>query len=105
MSSQELENAPELLLPRACALRKDDPGETLKLYAGWAETYDHTMLDGLAYYSPQQIAALAASTEERRDVWGLDVGCGTGLIVNSLRAHDFNRVDGLDYSASMLSVA
>tara|TARA_B100001057_G_scaffold482162_1_gene557122 strand:- start:299 stop:955 length:657 start_codon:yes stop_codon:yes gene_type:complete len=105
MISRELENTPELLLARAYALRGDDPDATLKLYADSAETYDHTMLDGLAYRSPQQIAALAALIEERRDVRVLDVGCGTGLLANSLRAHGFNRVDGLDYSAPMLSVA
>lgn len=105
MTSHELENTPEQLLARAYALRGDDPNETLKLYADWAETYDHTMLDGLAYRSPLQIAVLAASTEKRRDVRVLDVGCGTGLLANSLRAHGFSRVDGLDYSAPMLSVA
>ena len=105
MTSHELDNTPEQLLARAYALRGDDPNETLKLYADWAETYDHTMLDGLAYRSPLQIAALAASTEKRRDVRVLDVGCGTGLLANSLRAHGFSRVDGLDYSAPMLAVA
>ena len=105
MTSKELENTPEQLLARAYALRGDDPDETLQLYADWAETYDQTMLDGLAYRSPQLIAALVAVTEERRDVRVLDVGCGTGLLANSLRAHGFNRVDGLDYSAPMLSVA
>ena len=105
MTSHELENTPQQLLARAYALREDDPNETLKLYADWAETYDHTMLDGLAYRSPLQIAALAASTEKRRDVRVLDVGCGTGLLANSLRAHGFSRIDGLDYSAPMLSVA
>ena len=105
MTSHRLENTPEQLLARAYALRSDHPDETLKLYADWAETYDQTMLDGLAYRSPQQIAALAAVTEERRDVRVLDVGCGTGLLASSLRAHGFNQVDGLDYSAPMLSVA
>ena len=104
MTSKELENTPEQLLARAYALRGDDPDETLQLYADWAETYDQTMLDGLAYRSPQLIAALVAVTVERRDVRVLDVA-GTGLLANSLRAHGFNRVDGLDYSAPMLSVA
>jgi predicted TPR repeat methyltransferase len=100
-----LENTPEQLLARAYALRGDDPDETLKLYADWAETYDQTMLDGLSYRSPQRIATLAAEAVARRDVWALDVGCGTGLLANSLRAEGFNRVDGLDYSAPMLAVA
>jgi predicted TPR repeat methyltransferase len=100
-----LENTPEQLLARAYALRGDDPDETQKLYADWAETYDQTMLDGLSYRSPQRIATLAAEAVARRDVWALDVGCGTGLLANSLRAEGFNRVDGLDYSAPMLAVA
>ena len=100
-----LENTPEQLLARAYALCGDDPDETLKLYADWAETYDQTMLDGLSYRSPQRIATLAAEAVARRDVWALDVGCGTGLLANSLRAEGFNRVDGLDYSAPMLAVA
>ena len=105
MTSYEFENTPEQLLARAYALRGNDLDETLKLYADWAETYDQTMLVGLAYRSPQRIATLAAVTESRRDVRVLDVGCGTGLLANSLRANGFDRVDGLDYSAPMLSVA
>ena len=105
MTSYELENTPEQLLARAYALRGNDLDETLELYADWAETYDQTMLEGLAYCSPQRIATLAAVTESRRDVRVLDVGCGTGLLANSLRANGFDRVDGLDYSAPMLSVA
>ena len=46
--NHELENTPEQMLARAYALRGDDPDETQKLYADWAETYDQTMLDGLA---------------------------------------------------------
>jgi len=99
------ENTPEQLLARAYGLRGDDPGETLQLYADWAETYDQTMLDGLSYSSPRRIAALAAATEARRDSRVLDVGCGTGLLAYCLRAQGFNRVDGLDYSAPMLAVA
>ena len=103
--NHEPENTPEKLLARAYELRGNDPDETLKLYADWAETYDQTMLDGLSYRSPQRIAKLAAVTEPRRDVRVLDVGCGTGLLASSLRAQGFNRVDGLDYSVPMLAVA
>jgi len=104
-TNDEIENTPEQLLSRAYALRGKDPEETLKLYADWAETYDQTMLDGLSYQSPQRIASLAAMTETRRVVRVLDVGCGTGLLAESLRAEGFHRIDGLDYSAPMLAVA
>ena len=101
----ELENTPEQLLAHAYALQSNDPDETLKLYADWAETYDQSMIEGLSYRSPQRIATLAAMTEARRDVRVLDVGCGTGLLARCLRAQGFNRVDGLDFSAPMLQVA
>ena len=103
--NDELDDTPEQLLARAYALRGNDPDETRKLYSDWAETYDQTMLDGLSYSSPRRIAALAAVTEARRDARILDVGCGTGLLASYLRAHGFNRVDGLDHSAPMLAVA
>ena len=44
----EFENTPEQMLARAYALTANDSEETLRLYADWAETYDQTMLDGLA---------------------------------------------------------
>ena len=103
--NDELRNTPEQLLARAYALSGNDADATLKLYADWAETYDQTMLDGLSYQSPQRIASLAAMTEAQRDVRVLDVGCGTGLLASCLRAEGFTRIDGLDYSAPMLSVA
>ena len=102
---RETENTPERLLARAYALRNDDPEETLKLYADWAETYDQTMLDGLAYRSPRRIATLTAVSEPRRGARVLDVGCGTGLLAACLREEGFTRIDGLDYSAPMLAVA
>ena len=103
--NDKLDDTPEQLLARAYALRGNEPDETRKLYSDWAETYDQTMLDGLSYSSPRRIATLAAVTEARRDARILDVGCGTGLLASYLRAHGFNRVDGLDYSAPMLAVA
>ena len=50
--NDELAKTPEQLLARAYALRGNDPDETLKLYADWAETYDQTMLDGLSSITP-----------------------------------------------------
>ena len=95
----------EDLLRRAYALSGEDPAETKALYRDWAETYDGTMMDGLAYVSPMKIAALLAEHVTDRDTRVLDVGCGTGLLATFLREQGFGRIDGLDYSAEMLAVA
>ena len=68
----------EDLLRRAYALSGEDPAETKALYRDWAETYDGTMMDGLAYVSPIKIAALLAKHQPDRDMRVLDVGCGVG---------------------------
>ena len=95
----------EDLLRRAYALSGEDPAETKALYRDWAETYDGTMMDGLAYVSPMKIAALLAEHVTDRDPRVLDVGCGTGLLATFLAEQGFGRIDGLDYSAEMLAVA
>ncbi len=91
------------LLERAYSLETDE--DTRALYRDWAGTYDRTMLDGLGYTSPAHIAALLASHLRDRQSSVLDVGCGTGLAGAELAGHGFTVIDGLDYSAEMLSVA
>lgn len=91
------------MLERAYSLRSDE--DTHALYRDWATTYDQTMLDGLGYVSPALVANLLAETAADRDGIVLDVGCGTGLAGMELVRHGFTTIDGLDYSADMLSVA
>ena len=62
------------------------------------------MLDGLAYRSPQLIAALVAVTEERRDVRVLDVGCGLAYS-QTVYAHGFQSSRWPGLLRPMLSVA
>lgn len=91
------------LLERAYSLETDE--DTHALYRDWAETYDNTMLDGLGYVLPALVARLLADSTNTRDGAVLDVGCGTGLAGAELARHGFTTIDGLDYSADMLSVA
>lgn len=91
------------LLERAYGLADDE--DTRRLYRDWAETYDTTMLDGLGYLSPRLVSELLASGVADRAVRVLDAGAGTGLAGQELSALGFSNIDGIDYSAEMLSVA
>ena len=93
------------LLARAYALTGIDGAETKALYRDWAATYDDTMLEGLGYQSPAKVAALLASQNPALGANILDVGCGTGLLAEHLRALGFANIDGLDFSADMLAEA
>jgi len=95
----------EALLRRAYELDGTDPVETRALYRDWAQTYDGTMLDGLAYVSPMKIAEQVSGLVTNPSAAILDVGCGTGLLSAFLAEQGFTRIDGLDYSAEMLNVA
>lgn len=79
----------------------ETPEDSKALYQTWAETYDQTFASAMGYAAPGRLAALFD------DLWRgtgrvLDVGCGTGLIAEALRARP---LDGLDISAEMLGVA
>lgn len=91
------------LLERAYALDSDDKSRAL--YRDWAETYDQTMLQGLNYQSPAVVADLLARHCPDHAVAVLDVGCGTGLAGESLAAHGFKVMDGVDVSPEMMQVA
>ncbi|MBU3738756.1 MAG: class I SAM-dependent methyltransferase [Rhodoferax sp.] len=91
------------LLQRAYAL--DGPAASRELYRDWAQSYDHTMLQGLAYQSPQLVADLLAAHLPDRATPVLDIGCGTGLAGRRLAARGFACIDGLDISPEMMAVA
>ncbi len=76
------------------------------LYRDWAEGYDDDVVSGLGYVAPRHAAR--AFTAALPDGAGhvLDVGCGTGLVGQELRALGFtDRLDGVDISPQMLDSA
>lgn len=93
----EPKNAPDL----ESAYALETPEDSKALYRTWAKTYDQTFAEKMGYAAPTRLAALFD------DKWRgtgrvLDVGCGTGLIAQALKARP---LDGLDISAEMLGVA
>lgn len=90
-------NTPDL----ESAYALETPEDSKTLYRSWATTYDQTFAEDMSYAAPARLAALF-DQELRGTGRILDVGCGTGLVAETLQARP---VDGLDISAEMLGVA
>ena len=72
-------------------------------YDNWAAGYDETLADW-QYRAPEDACdLLVPHLDDGARV--LDVGCGTGLLVNALREHGEYSVDGIDISAESLQLA
>ena len=76
-----------------------------QLFDDYADKFETTLVDKLAYRAPVLLAdALARTLEQRHDLDVLDAGCGTGLAAPVLRPLAA-RLDGVDLSPSMIEKA
>lgn len=76
-----------------------------RLYAGWADSYDADFAQGMDYRLPAEVAAAFLRHAPPAGPV-LDVGAGTGLLTQALRALGHaGPVDALDLSAEMLARA
>lgn len=69
-----------------------------------APVYDVELVEGMGYRSPAAVTEIARSllpVESRI----LDAGAGTGLLGVALASAGFTKIDGLDISPGMLSIA
>ncbi|MCB1398366.1 MAG: methyltransferase domain-containing protein [Rhodobacter sp.] len=90
-------------LSNAYALQGAD--DCLRLYAGWADSYDSDWAVSMDYRLPAEVAA-ALMRMGTPDGAVLDVGAGTGLMAAALRGLGFQGpVDAVDLSTEMLAVA
>jgi predicted TPR repeat methyltransferase len=81
-----------------------DPAAVSSRYDEWAATYDADLADW-SYQAPAVVADTVV-TRHPDAASILDVGCGTGLVGQALRARGFTgRLSGLDLSAASLAVA
>jgi SAM-dependent methyltransferase len=87
----------------ASAYELNGPDEVRRLYAAWAETYDAEFLQGQGYLMPAHVADAFVAAGGVGPV--LDVGAGTGVMGEGLRAAGIGPVDALDLSPEMLAVA
>ncbi|MEJ2646755.1 MAG: methyltransferase domain-containing protein [Gammaproteobacteria bacterium] len=82
------------------------PEYVAELFDGYADNFDHHLVDVLEYRIPQLLydAVLDATGADFRDQDILDLGCGTGLCAPLFRAHA-KRLVGVDLSARMVDRA
>lgn len=76
------------------------PEDSVKLYRGWAETYDTQFAESHNYIVPEQAAAIFREHGGQGPI--LDIGAGTGLVGEELTGFE---VDAIDISQEMLDVA
>lgn len=89
-------------LASAFALTTDE--ERLRFYRDWAATYDATFAAAMDYRLPANLAAVFLAEGGAGPV--LDVGAGTGLLAEALRAQGFGgMIDAVDMSPEMLAEA
>ena len=79
------------------------PEDNLKLYAGWAETYDQDFAARMNFLMPDHVAQLFCELGGRGPV--LDAGAGTGLAGQALAKRSGVIIDAIDLSPEMLGVA
>lgn len=80
------------------------PEDCLRVYRDWAESYDAGFAAGMDYLLPAHVAGAFLAAGGRGPV--LDVGAGTGLLAEALRAQGLqDAVDAIDLSPEMLERA
>ena len=76
-----------------------------EVYRDWAKKYDYDNDHVLGTVSQPKSVNLLSTRLKDKTAKIIDVGCGTGLVGENLKAKDFIYFDGIDISEDMLSIA
>ena len=76
-----------------------------EVYRDWAKKYDYDNDHVLGTVSQPKSVNLLSTRLKDKTAKIIDVGCGTGLVGEKLKAKDFIYFDGIDISKDMLSIA
>ena len=76
-----------------------------EVYRDWAKRYDYDNENILGTVSQPKSVNLLSTKLKDKTAKIIDVGCGTGLVGESLKAKKFIYFDGIDISKDMLSIA
>ncbi len=90
-------------LPEAYDIRSAEDAK--RLYGEWATSYDEELVEENQYAGPELAASVLARELADRNARIIDIGCGTGLVGERLKAQGFGHIDGLDLVPEMLAVA
>ena len=77
----------------------------MEVYRDWAKKYDYDNDHVLGTVSQPKSVNLLTTRLKDKNAEIIDVGCGTGLVGESLKAKDFIYFDGIDISEDMLEIA
>lgn len=78
--------------------------DTAGLYDNWAEKYEAD-LKAIGYAAADRCATALAKADPSLTSPVVDLGCGTGLSGEALKAQGFAEIDGYDFSDGMLALA
>ena len=76
-----------------------------EVYRDWAKKYDYDNDHVLGTVSQPKSVNLLTTRLKDKNAEIIDVGCGTGLVGENLKAKDFIYFDGIDISEDMLVAA
>ena len=76
-----------------------------EVYRDWAKKYDYDNDHVLGTVSQPKSVNLLTTRLKDKNAEIIDVGCGTGLVGENLKANDFIYFDGIDISEDMLEIA
>ena len=76
-----------------------------EVYRDWAKRYDYDNDKILGTVSQPKSVNLLSTKLKDKTAKIIDVGCGTGLVGENLKAKKFIYFDGIDISKDMLSIA
>jgi len=81
-------------------------GYVASLFDEYAPRFDHALVEKLEYRTPGQIAAALQTVAGNRTFTNiLDLGCGTGLALEAVKASVTGRTTGIDLSPGMIEQA
>jgi SAM-dependent methyltransferase len=78
---------------------------TQPLYDEWSQTYEQDLVGNLGYTGHLIAANALAKFAPDKAASIIDIGCGTGLVGQTLKTLGYSHLDGIDFSEEMLNVA